>query len=171
MRHRLAPPWVTGDLANERWWPPTPLDRYPHMPRSDHRCWDRWLRQNHAAFTALAYDVRVGHPWDTTPEADDDLRAIAADLTRLRADVIAAQADQLLIIEVKPHLTPGALGQALVYQSLLDQLDPQPANTIAAVLCCWAHPALLAAARDLDIIVFESPEPADHHTIPPFPRR
>ena len=159
-RHPLAPPEIQGHLATQRWYRYGQLARYPHMLPAEVPIWERWVSQEPDWAQAVTYDVRLGAPWQLTPDATDDIRAIAAGLTTLRADVIAWDEDHLWVLEIKPSTTPGALGQALAYTALLGTTDPQSVPLIPAVLSAYHHPALRLAADRLAVELLLAPPPA-----------
>lgn len=146
-------------LARARWYPYAVLTRYPHLLPAEQHLLTRWIQHDPQFALAACYDCHLGTPWPLPAGADRQLRQIAATLTQLRADAILWRPPALWILEIKPVLSPGALGQALVYSSLvLTQARPQ-IPVMPSVLTSWIHPALADAADALAVALLAPPEP------------
>ncbi len=98
--------------------------KYPHMMPLDVAIWERFIRENPAAFEEVAYDVAVGEgtPHDTIVNSET-----GGDINRLyqrKIDVVAKAGDQLFIIEVKPRASTAAIGQVKGYARLFKRDFP-----------------------------------------------
>lgn len=110
------------------------LPWYPHMGTADAAIWDRYVRQNPAAFDKAAYDVPVGAgaPFDTTvnPTTGGNL----SKLYRYKIDVVAEKNGELYVIEVKARAGPRAIEQVLGYARLAPLYLPDAKNPKALIV-------------------------------------
>jgi hypothetical protein len=69
----------------------------------------------------------------------------------LRPDLEATDGRSLLVVEVKPALTPHAIGQAVCYRTLATKYRNPPGLVSAAIIYDTTHPDLedVAAAHSL----------------------
>lgn len=125
-----------------------PRDRETITPLIDDPRWDGW-------------DVRPGTPL-TLEETSPDKRPDPWDrwwatVRALRPDLVAADGERTLYIEVKPSLTPAALGQALLYREIARLQAPDPEAVHAAIIYQAGHPDIERIADALGILLIQAP--------------
>lgn len=102
------------------------MPEYPHMGPQDAAIWTQFIRSNPDRFNVVWYDVRVGERETVHGDAPATIAVAWWDLTRWRVDVIAEDAENIYVIEIKPRANAKALGQALAYSALfIDNWKPQ----------------------------------------------
>lgn len=125
--------------------PPPDLDvllvqfAYPGMPEPESAVFRDFLQARGREFDRFDFNVRLGSGATVDDGLTEQYEKLAIKLTQKRADVVAWQADQPTIIEVKIRIGLGAQGQLLGYRSLWIRDRPHE-----------PEPALLAIARRTD---------------------
>jgi hypothetical protein len=75
----------------------------------------------------------------------------------LRPDLEATDGRNLLVVEVKPALTPHAIGQALCYRSLARKHRNPPGLVMAAIIYSATHPDLEDIAAAYGLLLWPAP--------------
>jgi len=106
-------------------YPPELLRKYPHMFPLDIILWERFLKIHASEFLGFDYDIKVG----SVPKFSDglDLSVYKAGdiLWKKRIDAVGHKANEIFIIEVKPHAGSSAIGQVMGYiQLYTDEIKP-----------------------------------------------
>jgi len=135
-----------------------PIDQstFPHMLSLDTMVWRAFLQGDHPKITKVWYDVKVGKPIDTPPNASPSLLAIAEGTGAKRIDVVALVGNTLWIIELKPYANHAALGQVILYRTLFRQKYGTKTPTLATIICDHADEDVVAIAATMDIQIIET---------------
>lgn len=121
--------------------PPDPTVPVAGATQPEATVWRAFLAINRHLFTALQYNVHVGHVPDGPPDENDDDRRLRASIYAKRVDVVARRDAETWIVELKERATPRALGQLLVYPPLVRRRFPELPRL---------RPVLIAATIDED---------------------
>ena len=105
-------------MDNGNIYPPTLLEKYPHMFPLDIAIWERWISRFGSNYDGIEYDVKVGSGTEPDPSLREPYRTMQLTLSRYRIDAVGYQPDRLTIFEVKPEAGTVALGQIQLYIDL-----------------------------------------------------
>ena len=138
-------PWSYRELSN-----------YPHMAPEDTALWTKFIRANPSWAALVWYDFPVG----TIP---DGVQAAAADLGdnygiktySKRVDVVAPIGNVVYVVEVKPHASAVALGQAILYRHCIEPVLGHGVRAVGMIITDHADPDLLAIAANHNIQITE----------------
>jgi hypothetical protein len=75
----------------------------------------------------------------------------------LRPDLEATDGRSLLVVEVKPALTPHAIGQALCYRTLARKYRNPPGLVMAAIIYSATHSDLEDIATAYGLLLWSAP--------------
>jgi hypothetical protein len=125
-----------------------PRDRDTIEPLKDDPRWEGWQ--------LAPGDPLTLQPTDPQQQPDPWSRWWAT-VRALRPDIIATRADTTVLIEVKPSLTPQALGQALLYREIARLQTDKPDKIHAAIIYQAGHPDIERIADALGIELIQSP--------------
>ena len=75
-------------------------------------------------------------------------------MTEHKADLVFKRKGQLYVAEVKPRLSRGAIGEALVAAQMYEMIYKPPQKPQPAVVCMTASPILLQMAAHNGVLVF-----------------
>jgi hypothetical protein len=126
---------------------------YPGLSDGEALVWSRWLLRHGPEVTGVAYAVPVGGGRPVPAGTPDWLARDWLALTRLRIDCVVDWQGALWVVEVKERQTLSALGQCLVYASLLTQEYDLPARPGMLHVCALDHPDMLATFRANGVLV------------------
>ena len=143
------------ELKDLNWQPYTLVTFYPGMKPLDRDIWQRFITKAPTAFAQVAYDVAIGAgaPFDTT--VNKETGGTANRLYQRKVDVLGANGNVLLVIEVKPRASTAAIGQVKGYAALVRR-DLAPNGVIHPIILTDAllpEMELLAKAEGVTIIV------------------
>lgn len=105
------------DLGNP--FSPAFLGAPPHISVEDLALWERWRRRYATRYRRFYFDVAVGQGEIAPPGTLEKVAAAWTRLTRLRVDVLGDRGDAWVLIELRPHAGPGAIGALQSYSTLL----------------------------------------------------
>lgn len=126
----------------------------PHMLKPDVPIWYRWLELYSGPILNLYYDVSVGGPFLSGPDATDKMKIMWRKLNVKRIDALAETATEVWIIEVSADPGLRSLGQLFTYQALWirDPVIMKPERLI--LVCDTIDKDLLDAAGMHSILVY-----------------
>jgi hypothetical protein len=75
-----------------------------------------FLLEHHGEFDRFTFNKRVGRGIEPDPNHLINVQSNTSFSSKLRIDILAWRGAQPVIIEVKQHVTPAALGQILTYR-------------------------------------------------------
>jgi hypothetical protein len=84
-----------------------------------------WLMAHWPELDAVSFNVGLGNGVQIPAGTDPSTAAAALAGSQKRADIVATMGNQVTIVEVKPRLYLGTLGQLLGYQLLYHLEHPQ----------------------------------------------
>lgn len=99
--------------------------RYPGMSDVESEVTRAWLGRHGAEYDRVDFQVRLGAGIDPGPGNPEYIRQLGRDLWAKRADIVAITGLDVTIVEVKERITPGAIGQLLVYRDLWRREHPE----------------------------------------------
>lgn len=117
-----------------------PKPKYPHMQIWEELIMDAWHRKN--LFPAKwTYDVRVKVRNGAYPVLmSDNERLLWRRGTAKRIDALAETTGNIYVIEVKDRLRPSAVGQALTYKTLYEEMFKPQKPVIPVILTKYSDP-------------------------------
>lgn len=104
-----------------------------HAP--DLAIWHAFHERYGSAFDAIEYDVKVGLGRDPEYTQENNIRQMAVKLSKRRIDAVAHIRNKRYIFEVTDHCSFRAIGQALVYQILYDEMTKGLFECIPIIIC------------------------------------
>jgi len=125
--------------VKKRLFPSTYFAKHPRMSVEDWPVWKQFLLKHHKRYKHILYDYPLGEGSSqpkTDPSSDADSYR---HLTKKRVDAIGETADEIHLFEVKPRLTPKALGQAMTYLHLYKRQEKPRKQVRAYILCQLAN--------------------------------
>lgn len=135
--------------------------RYPGLIPVESRLWRAFLLEHEGQFHDFEYNVRVGEGispgnrvFSDDPELDAKLRADWRDVTRKRIDVVAREGPATWIFEVEERLGVRALGNLLLYVTLLPKKRELEGPLFLAVVTRRLGPDMREAIERADARVF-----------------
>jgi len=87
-------------------------------------------------------------------QLEEPWRSLWAKLTEHKADLVFKRKGQLYVAEVKPRLSRGAIGEALVASQMYEFIYKPKQKPNPAVICMTASPILLQMAAHNGVLVF-----------------
>lgn len=96
-------------------------------------------------------------PTDPGAPPPDPWKAWWDAVRALRPDLEATNGRDLILVEVKPALTPHAIGQALCYRDLARVRRRPPGQVLAAVIYTTPHPDLEPIAAAYGLLLWPTP--------------
>ncbi len=108
---------------------------YPHLIQEDIDIWEAFLARYTHRYTHFDYDVRVGRGRPIADNEPDNIKKMAADLSRRRIDAIGYTTSEIHIIEITQVAGLKAIGQLFTYPTLY-ALTYKPLKPIRSVLVC-----------------------------------
>jgi len=139
------------------WQRPVAMVKYPHMLWQDAMVWTATLQAGTVPAERVAYDVKVGTPIATGPEATDAERAIAEGTGCKRVDVVIETAEEIWVCELKPYGNHAALGQVLMYRDLFLERYESPKPVVGVIICSEADVDLAGIAERMHLQVIVTP--------------
>jgi len=130
--------------TKNRLYPSTYFEKHPRMSVEDWPVWKQYLLKNYEKYMHILYDFPLGKGSElpkTDPSSDAESYR---HLTKKRVDAIGETPTEIHLFEVKPRLTPKALGQAMTYLHLYKKQE-KPRKKVRAIILCQ-----LANEDDLD---------------------
>jgi hypothetical protein len=101
---------------------------YPGMSAVESEVTRAWLGRHGLEYDRVEFQVRLGAGIDPGPGQPEYIRQLGRELWAKRADVVAITGAAVTIVEVKERITPGAVGQLLVYRDLYRREHPGAAT-------------------------------------------
>jgi len=87
-------------------------------------------------------------------DLEEPWRSLWARLTQHKADVVFERKGVIYVAEIKPRLSRGAIGEALLAWLMYNRIYKPTKPTKAAVICMTASPLLLQPAGWAGVLVF-----------------
>ena len=87
-------------------------------------------------------------------QLEEPWRSLWAKLTEHKADLVFKRKGQLYVAEVKPRLSRGAIGEALIAAQMYEMIYKPAQKPQPAVICMTASPILLQMAAHNGVLVF-----------------
>jgi len=143
--------WAAVQRVLGPWQKPVVMSRYPHMMYQDRVIWSRFLTYRGEELEGVWYDVLVGTPIATGPEATDAERRLARGTGCKRIDVVMAWRRGISVVEVKPFGNHAALGQAVLYRDLFVHDFPTVRPVLGMIVCGEADVDLDRVARTVGV--------------------
>lgn len=112
------------------------------MGPADSRVWSALLQEGGIKFDSIEYDVRLGGKQADLVDLAHPHFAMWQTLLMKRVDVLGWQGKVPWIIEVKPHGSFAALGQALGYCDLWEREKGTQPKPVPCVACAVLDPDL-----------------------------
>jgi len=113
------------------------LPSYPHMGAKESDVWRAFLASGHAPAGDVYYAARLGTPLPWNPAQGEYMRALIHATSRLRVDAVIVAGDVYWLFEVKIRAGLSALGQAMGYQLLFEDVVPGTANVLSCIVA-WS---------------------------------
>lgn len=139
--------------------------RYPGLIQIESRLWRAFLLENEGQFHDFEYNVRVGEGispgnrvFSDNPELNEKLRNDWRDVTRKRIDVVAREGPATWIFEVEERLGVRALGNLLLYETLLPKKRELEGPLFLAVVTRRMGPDMREAVERAQARVFTTSE-------------
>ncbi len=123
------------------------------MMAEDVAVWTRYLRSPLVRIDEVWYDVHVGAPIPTGPDATEADRKVAAALGKKRIDVVARVGDVFWVIEVKPRADMTAVGQAVSYLRLFVQEFEPRRGVMGVIVCDEVDGDIVSVCEELGVVV------------------
>lgn len=128
--------------------------RLVHMSKNDAYIWSKFLEQHETEYTNYRYDIRVGAGVKLDDSAPDWLKKSAENLSQKRIDVIADDAKNVYVFEVRHNATAAVIGQLVCYVYLY-RLKFNPIKPVIPIMITDAADAdLVIAMRELNLVYF-----------------
>jgi len=118
----------------------------PHMAPQDLVLWQRCRRLIFLGVTSWYFDVAVGEGSGPPVDPSDSIATAYYRLTRKRIDAVGEQAQEWLLIELRPNAGLGALGAIQTYRSLWERDPPDSRPAIAWLITDRAEPDTIKTA-------------------------
>jgi len=127
------------------------------MSQPETRLWTQFQLVYPAAFTEVAYDVRVG--CGHVPHSSEPawFAKMCHALTTKRIDVIGFHPSSLTLIEIKQYVGLTAPGQLIAYRDLFLQTYDTAVQPELALIFHHIDPDLLSIARQASIALHQLP--------------
>lgn len=138
-------------LTRSQEYPFKSLAKYPGMRPNDVAIWDRFLLENPMTFERVWYNIHLGDPVRYEDMREEMQENGMLEVSQWCIDVVAAEKNNLWIIEVKPNAAAGAIGQAIAYTALMRKELPHLTNIYPMVITDDASPITEEAARMLGV--------------------
>lgn len=136
-----------------RLYPADYLGKVGRMSTEDYPLWQIYVKEYGHLYDSFAYDYPLGDgtrlPKSSYDKNDDDY----AHLTRKRVDAVGYTWDNVHLFEIKPRLSPKAIGQALCYKELYIKQHPKHRKITSYVVSQLANEDDLYCAMKLGIQV------------------
>jgi len=141
-------------LDKLRWYDNSVYGKYPHLTRSETALWSSFLCKFGNRFARVAYDVPVRVDVGQDFLARTGINSNWAYLTSLKIDCLADEILKYHIFELKPVFDLKAIGQVLVYASLLPIVYNIDKDIITSVITNDVSDEVMFACHELGISVF-----------------
>ncbi len=130
--------------------------QFPGMTWVESRIAQAWIRAHGAAFDSIDFNYRLGEGVDATDILDPSTRGLVKLLTQKRADLIAQNAERVVIVEVKERCSSSVIGQLEVYRDLwLRRPDERrDVRLVAIARYCVPDVAPTFARHNIEIELF-----------------
>jgi len=133
---------------------------YPHMMKLDALVWTQFLVDDRYDLSSVWYDVKVGSPIATPPNAPPEELAIAEGTGCKRIDAVAQVGYELWIIEIKPYANYVPLGQVLAYVDLFRRKYTTSLTLRPVIVCAGQDPDLASMFTEHKVKIIQvSKEP------------
>ena len=116
------------------------LGSYARLRSEDVAVWNQFITETPHSEWRVDYDVKVGLGRIPKKELEDKYKKDWRDLTRKRIDVVAWGENHVYIIELKPRASLAAVGQALGYSELWQDLHDEGRRVLPVVLSFYTDP-------------------------------
>lgn len=137
---------------------------YPGIIPAEAELWRAWLREHEAEFEGFEYNVHVGEGVRSTSipgQPDDELTAKIREqfrqATQMRIDAIGFRKGETWIFEIEDRPGRRALGQMIVYESLLPRSRPDTGNIVLCLIAVHIGPDMLTVFQDQGVVVYQLP--------------
>ncbi len=129
----------------------------PHIAAEDLALWERFRRRFASAYRRFYFDVAVGQGEAAPAGTLEKLAAAWSRLTKLRLDVLGDRGDAWVLIELRPHAGPGALGALQAYSSLLlgGLPDARPLVVMLVTDSCSRDIKAVAGAAGIEVVCLD----------------
>jgi len=132
------------------------MSYYPHMSSEDTDLWTRFIRDAPDWGSLVWYDFPVGSiPNGIAAEAAHIGDNYGVKTYSKRVDVVAPIGNVVYVIELKPHASAIALGQALLYSHCIRTVIGPGVRAAGMIITDHADPDLLVLAPTLGIKIIE----------------
>lgn len=125
------------------------------------RIWREWLKEHEGEFSEFTYNVLVGEgitpparPITDDPEFDRKMREQYRRWTQKKIDVVGKRQSETWIFEIEERPGPRALGQLLMYETLLPRTFPVPGSVQLAIVGRRIGFDMLAVFEDQGFVVW-----------------
>lgn len=125
----------------------------------DKAVWAECIQQFPELYKKVAYNVPVGLEKMPPPKQGDNIPRNWMHLVSPKIDAVGFTGESLVVIEVKPQLTPEAIGQVLVYKSLfIKRWQPDfPVDTQIATLSARPDYQFFVDTNGIDLLIPDAP--------------
>ena len=129
----------------------------PHVSREDLPLWERWRRRYAASYRRFYFDVALGAGAPIPDGTAVNVAEAWSRLTRLRADVVGDRGDAWVLIELRPHAGPGAIGAIQSYSILLlgSLPDDRPLTSMLVTDRCSEDIKAVAGAVGIEVVCLD----------------
>lgn len=131
---------------------------YPERTDGESAVIKAFLLEHLAEFDRVTFGKRIGKGAAIDPTTLPAVQRATAFSTRKRIDILAWRGGSPVIIEVKQHVTPAALGQILTYRHHFLEEFPDAPSPELVVVGRESDPDTLAALQAHGITVYLYPD-------------
>lgn len=128
--------------------------KYPHLLPDEAETWTRFLVAEPDYFNLVEYDVHVGRGMEPDPEWPENIKRMAASITRKRIDVVCIRLGETWLVDVKDRAGISAIGCMLAYEKLWSADHPESPRPRLCVICSRCDRDVEEVAQAMDVRLF-----------------
>lgn len=125
--------------------------KYPHLLPEEAEVWTRFLVGDPDYFELVQYDVHVGKGAEVDEGWSEEMKRMAAAITRKRIDVVGERLGETWLVDVKDRAGLAAIGSMLGYEALWRADNPERAKPRLCVICARTDRDTEEVARAMDV--------------------